>query len=126
MLSVAKRRAARAHRAGQTAERAVDQAAQAAGWQQIAANYRARGGELDRVYIGNGYLIVVEVRYRSRNDYGRAVETVTTTKQARIIRATRQLLATNADYTTYPVRFDVVGVDAAGQLEWIENAFDAV
>lgn len=91
----------------------------------MAANFQARGGELDRVYLGAGHLIVVEVRYRGRSDYGRAVETVTRTKRERIVRSTREFLLRNPQYNQYAVRFDVVGVDTDGALDWIENAFEA-
>lgn len=125
MLSLTRRRAAKAKSAGQKAEQRVDRAARQYGWQRVAANYQARCGELDRVYLGGGTLIVVEVRYRSRNDFGRAAETVTHAKQQRIIRATRLFLLQHSEYADYPVRFDVVGVNSDKQLDWIDNAFAA-
>lgn len=125
MLSLTKRRAARAHRAGRKAEEAVDRVARENGWTPLAANFQARGGELDRIYLGAGHLIVVEVRYRSRSDYGHAIETVTWTKRGRIVRSTQEFLLRNPQYNRYAVRFDVVGVDAGGTLDWIENAFQA-
>lgn len=123
MLSLAKRRAARAHKAGEQAEQTVDATAQRCGWKRVAANYRTRSGELDRVYIGAGCLVVVEVRYRGRSDYGHAAETVTAAKQRRITRATQVFLLQQPEYSNYPVRFDVVGMDAHGSLDWIEAAF---
>lgn len=125
MLSLNRRRAARAHRAGRKAENAVDRVARGNGWTPLAANFQARGGELDRIYLGVGHLIVVEVRYRSRSDYGHAAETVTRTKRERIVRSTQEFLLANPKYNRYAVRFDVVGVNADGALDWIESAFEA-
>ncbi|RJS92235.1 YraN family protein [Salinisphaera sp. Q1T1-3] len=110
---------------GQAAERHVDRAARQRGWRRVAQNYHARGGELDLVYRQADTLVVVEVRYRARSDYGSAAATVTRTKQRRIVSATRQLLADNPRWARLAIRFDVVGVDGEDNLDWIENAFYA-
>ncbi|HLQ86393.1 MAG TPA: YraN family protein [Salinisphaeraceae bacterium] len=110
---------------GRQAERWVDRAARNRGWRRVARNHRSRGGELDLVYTNGDCLIVVEVRYRARADYGRAAATVQRAKQRRIIHATRHFLACHPQYAQHAVRFDVVGVNAAHELDWIENAFYA-
>lgn len=110
---------------GADAERRVDRAARRRGWRCIERNYSVRGGELDLVYRCGNELIVVEVRYRSRNDYGGAVASVTPSKQRRIVQATRHLLACHPELAELAVRFDVVGVDDSNQFNWIENAFYA-
>lgn len=108
---------------GDAAEAQVDRAARRRGWKRVARNYVARAGELDLVYRNGDALIVVEVRYRSRLDYGSGAESVTPTKQRRIIAATRHLLAARPHLADLAVRFDVVGVDAQQRLDWIEDAF---
>lgn len=110
---------------GRAAEARVDAAARRRGWRRVAQNYTVRGGELDLVYRTGDALIVVEVRYRSRSDYGSAAASVTSHKQRRIVTATRHLLAAQPDYARCAIRFDVVGVDDSDQLDWIENAFYA-
>lgn len=110
---------------GLEAETRVDRAAGKRGWRRVARNYHARGGELDLVYTQADFLIVVEVRYRTHSDYGSAVASVDKRKQRRIIYATRRFLAEHPQYTHHAVRFDVVGVDAQHNLDWIENAFYA-
>lgn len=110
---------------GREAEQRVDRAARRRGWRRVARNYNVRGGELDLVYRSQEMLIVVEVRYRSRADYGGAAASVTAAKQRRIVLATRHLLAENPRYSECVIRFDVVGVDHANALDWIENAFYA-
>ncbi|ROO25026.1 hypothetical protein SAOR_13735 [Salinisphaera orenii MK-B5] len=110
---------------GRAAEDRVDAAARRRGWRAVVRNHNARGGELDLVYRTGDELIVVEVRYRSRGDYGSAAASVTARKQRRIVTATRDLLARQPDLARCAIRFDVVGVDDSDQLDWIENAFYA-
>tara|TARA_B100002049_G_C16004452_1_gene342994 strand:+ start:481 stop:843 length:363 start_codon:yes stop_codon:yes gene_type:complete len=110
---------------GRAAESRVDAAARRRRWRLIARNYNVRGGELDLVYDARGTLVVVEVRYRARSDYGSAAASVTATKQRRIVLATRHFLAANPRYAEATIRFDVVGVDDSNELDWIENAFYA-
>lgn len=110
---------------GHNIESYVDRKALERGWRCVARNFNSRGGELDLVYTVGDQLIVVEVRYRARNDYGRAAATVRRNKQRRIIKATRYFLLKHPRYADYAIRFDVVGVDADLKLDWIENAFYA-
>jgi len=110
---------------GRDAEAHVDRAARRRGWQRVARNYSVRGGELDLVYRVRDMLIVVEVRYRARVDYGGAAASVTASKQRRIVCATRHLLAMRPHYANCAIRFDVVGLDEHYSMDWIENAFYA-
>lgn len=97
----------------------------ARGLQLIDRNVRARGGELDLLMRQGDTLVVVEVRKRSHRGFGSAAESVDARKQARIIAATRALLAQRADYARLSVRFDVVTLDADDRIDWIPAAFDA-
>lgn len=110
---------------GRAAEARVDRAARRRGYRRVARNYNVRGGELDLVYRDGDTLVVVEVRYRSRDDYGSAAASVTAHKQRRIVLATRHFLAEHPRHADTAVRFDVVGVNANDELDWIENAFYA-
>lgn len=110
-------------RSGRLAEDAVLAAATARKLRLVERNYRTRYGELDLIVSDGKTLIIIEVRYRGRSDYGLAVESVTRAKQQRIIAATRGFLATHAIWRNAAVRFDVVGVDSQGQINWIEQAF---
>lgn len=89
----------------------------------VARNHHTRYGELDLVLTDGTTLVVAEVRYRSGDAYGTAAETVTHGKQKKIITATRDFLSKNRKWQNAPVRFDVVGVSASGELDWIEQAF---
>jgi putative endonuclease len=89
-------------------------------------NWRIRGGEIDLVCADGGTLVFVEVRLRTRADYGGAIASITHLKQRRLILAARHYLMTHRA-SDRPCRFDAVlldGIDEA-RLEWIRNAFSA-
>ena len=90
----------------------------------IARNWRCRAGELDLVMRHGDTLVVAEVRGRGRNDFGTAAETVGPRKQRRIVRATRLLLTQKAELADAPLRFDIVTLDGAGEIEWLRAAFE--
>jgi putative endonuclease len=73
-------------------------------------------------------LVLIEVRYRSSEEFGGAARSVTPHKQRRIIQAARYLLATRAALRRYPARFDVVAIEpragGGSHIDWIRAAFD--
>jgi len=95
----------------------------------LARNVRCRAGELDLVCRDGGCLVVVEVRQRSRRDFGGALASVTQRKQRRIIRATRFMLLTRPEWRQRALRFDVIGVQGAldreAEFAWVKDAFRA-
>ena len=52
-----------------------------AGYQILARNYRVASGEIDLIVSKDGYLIFVEVKYRSNSRYGSPEAAVTPVKQ---------------------------------------------
>jgi putative endonuclease len=94
------------------------------GLKLVARNWRCPGGELDLVMRERDTLVVVEVRKRSRSDYGDAFESVHGRKRGRLIRAAQMFLAGHPQYARSPVRFDVVAVDGANAVEWLPAAFE--
>lgn len=92
-------------------------------------NFRRRSGELDLVARWRDMLLIVEVRLRSRRDFGGSAASVDAAKQRKIIRTTRQLLQCHPSLARWPLRFDVIAVESDGQgewqLEWIAHAFSA-
>jgi putative endonuclease len=96
------------------------------GLRLITRNYRCRVGEIDLVMLDGSTLALVEVRYRSCDDFGGAAASVTPRKQRRLILAAQHLLAARAELRRYAARFDVVALDGAREhpdIEWIRNAF---
>ena len=113
---------------GRRAEDLVAESLQARGAMVLLRNFRRRCGELDLVARDGRDLVIVEVRMRSREDYGGAATSVDRGKQRRIILATRQLLQQHRELAKLPVRFDVAVVhpDApAWRVDWIRHAFEA-
>jgi putative endonuclease len=95
---------------GRAAESAAARFLERRGCRILAANFHAKGGELDIVAQDGEVLAIVEVRYRASDRYGGAAASITHAKRARIVRAARFLLATNPPLAKLPARFDVVEV----------------
>ena len=112
-----------AQQAGQRGERMALDYLLGRGLQCLTCNYRCKGGEIDLVMRSRDSLVFVEVRYRSRSDFGSAADSITLTKRKRLQRAAQHYLLHTRDDS--PCRFDVVTIDGA-QIDWIENAFDIV
>lgn len=98
-----------------------------AGYEIVDRNWRGGGGEIDRVAWDGEILCFVEVRARSRLDFGLPAETVDRRKQRKLIRAACAYLMR---FDAWPmVRFDVVSVvigqDRDSDVELVKNAFDA-
>jgi putative endonuclease len=98
---------------GRAAEAAAARHLERLGYRILAANFRAKGGELDLVAGDGDVLAIVEVRYRGSDRYGGAAASITHAKRSRIIRATRVLLATHPLLARLPARFDVVEVSGS-------------
>lgn len=104
---------------------------EAAGLVLLTRNYRCRAGEIDLVMVdpGTQVLVLVEVRSRSRRDYGLAAATVGFDKQRRCSLAARHLLSTRRELRRLRARFDVVAIDPSPEpgvdpvVTWIRNAF---
>ncbi len=109
---------------GQTAESRAAAHLHTHGLQLLARNWRCRFGEIDLVMQDGATLVFVEVRLRSRSDFGDAAASVTSGKQKKLLAAARQYLATLK--TLPPCRFDVVALTGSGAPEWIKNAFEDV
>jgi len=96
---------------------------EAQGLRLLDRNYRSRRGEIDLIMRDGDCLVFVEVRYRKSSAYGSPAETVTYGKRRRITAAAQQYLQQNP--SRLDCRFDILGLGAAGQVEWLKNAFDA-
>jgi putative endonuclease len=114
---------------GAAAEALAAEYLSARGLEVLVRNLRCRGGEIDLVCRDGGVLVVVEVRQRSRHDFGGALASVTWRKQRKIIRAARFLLESAPRWRNALLRFDVVGVHTPPQgepcIEWVRDAFRA-
>lgn len=103
------------------------------GYKLIERNFSCRFGEIDLIMQHNNNIIFVEVRYRHNNNYGSGAESITTSKQSKIIKTASVYLQQHDKLNNYPARFDVISI--TGPIEtnninnidfnWIENAFSA-
>ncbi len=106
---------------GAAAEAAAADFLSARGLRVVERNFRIRSGEIDLVCRDGGVTVFVEVRFRSRADFGGAGASITAAKRQRLILAARHWLARHGER---PCRFDAVLLDGNG-IEWIRNAFAA-
>lgn len=91
-------------------------------------NFNVHGGEIDIIAKKGDYVIFVEVKTRSGEEYGSGLEAVNYTKQQRMKKAAQVYLMRLGDV---PARFDVVAVNGfmdgkkfkTEEIEHIENAF---
>jgi putative endonuclease len=86
-------------------------------------NFRSRFGEIDLIVDDGGTLVFVEVRKRGKGAFASAAESITTTKQQRILATARLYLSRLP--SEVPCRFDAVLLDSADRVEWIRDAFSA-
>lgn len=111
---------------GHWAEKEALQFLEAKGMRLIMQNYRAYVGEIDLIMQDQEEIVFVEVKCRSRTDFGSADEAITKTKINKLIKtATLFLQQKGWLYTRYS-RFDVIAIHLNGdkkELEWIKNAF---
>ena len=110
------------NRAGARAEELCAELLRKAGLRVLARNWRCRHGEIDLVAEDGDTLVFAEVRFRRSQRYGGAAESVTATKQARLVAAARLYLMRRPDADC---RFDVLLLDSleTSRIEWIRNAF---
>jgi len=97
------------------------------GYRLLTRNYRCRYGEIDLIMGDGSTIVFVEVRMRSRTDFGSGAESVDSRKQGRILRSAEHYLKRHATLFA-SCRFDVVSILRTGnahQLDWIRNAFGA-
>ncbi len=92
------------------------------GYEVIETNFYCRSGEIDIIAKHEGYLVFLEVKYRSSNRLGEPEEAVNYRKQQRIIRSARFYLLRHGLSEETPCRFDVV-VILGEEIRIIEDAF---
>jgi putative endonuclease len=98
----------------------------------VVQNFNTPFGELDLVMRQGQLLLFVEVRMRKKGAMVSAAESVTVTKQRKIIRSAQFFLQRFQKYADFSGRFDVLAMTPklnVGQptyeVDWIQSAFDA-
>jgi putative endonuclease len=108
-----------AQRAGDAAETLVAERLGGAGWTILGRNLRLGRNEIDLVAVDPGppaTLVIVEVRWRGRRDFGLPEETLDWRKRVRLRAAVGRLLEVGAlpdgrSLPDAPVRVDLVVVE---------------
>lgn len=92
----------------------------------LCRNFHCPRGEIDAVMKDGETLVFVEVRYRKHTRFGSGAESVTHTKQAKLIATALYYLQKHPKYSNRPCRFDVVSITQQPQqpdIDWIKDAF---
>ena len=111
---------------GKAAESLACEYLQLHGLKLITRNYHAPYGELDLIMQDHGHMVFVEVRFRRNNHYGSGADSVTASKQSKIIKTALYYLQQHPKQAKRPIRFDVLSLSAADghtDVEWIKDAF---
>ena len=109
---------------GAHAEKLAEQYLKKQGLHTVACNYRCRLGEIDLIMDDKHYLVFVEVRKRTSSLFGKAADSVTRSKQHKIIKTALFYLSKHQLYAAKAVRFDLLCLDGTpSQMTWIKNAF---
>jgi len=94
----------------------------------VGMNYACRYGEIDIIAENREFVVFCEVKLRKDDSFAQAMESVTPTKQRKIISAALQWLSENP--TELQPRFDVIEIYAPEgsasreiRINHIENAF---
>lgn len=105
---------------GVDAEAVARDALEADGWTIVGQRLRTPSGEIDIVARRDAVLAFVEVK--ARPTLAQAAEALTARQAGRLIRAAEALLAARADWQAEEYRFDLLAVDARGQVRRIADA----
>jgi putative endonuclease len=108
---------------GFSRERSAEAFLEESGYRIEERNFRGAGGEIDLIAWEGDILCFVEVRARSRDDFGLPDETVDRRKQRKIIRAALAYLMKFRPRDMPMARFDVVSI-LRDEITLIRNAFD--
>lgn len=111
---------------GQRVEEAGEYYLQQHGLQPIERNFNSRGGEIDLVMQEGDALVFVEVRFRKSDRFGTPAESITASKQRKLLQTAQLYLLAHPVWRNKPCRFDVLAArsgESGLQFEWIKNAF---
>jgi putative endonuclease len=113
---------------GRAAEEVAARWLERQGYAVLARNHATRRGEVDLVCRDGGTLCFVEVRSRTRLDFGSPAASVGLAKARRVVAAATDWALRHGGLDQ-AMRFDVVAVDlstpGAPRLQLFRNAFDA-
>lgn len=92
----------------------------------IARNYTSRFGKIDLIVLDRDRLVFIEVRYRSRSNFGSALASVSPVKQQKVLMTAQMFLASHENYYNRYCRFDIIAFDGprgSVSAQWLKGAF---
>ena len=97
------------------------------GLKLIERNFQVAQGEVDLIMRDQDILAFIEVRFRKHTQFGSGADTVTRSKQAKLIKTALRYLQAHPKLAKLPARFDVISISAGAEpdIEWIKDAFQA-
>jgi len=112
---------------GRAGEKAAADFLKEKGYKILQQNYLLPGGEIDIVAQDGQTLVIVEVKTRKNNNFGKPYEAVTETKQRRMIKLAGQFMV-RFRVLRLPVRFDIVSITGTTpedfEIEHFAEAFN--
>jgi putative endonuclease len=115
-----------AYRRGRWAEDAALAYMQDRGLKLLQRNYRTRFGEIDLIMTDADILVLVEVRYRARNDFATAIESIDRAKCERILRSGEHYLQQRhkADIQCRLDAVIITGSEGSHDIEWLKHVYE--
>lgn len=95
----------------------------------LAQNYHCKFGEIDIIGLEKKTLLFIEVKYRSHDQFGHGLESITQRKQQAIQQCAANYLHSRRLTNSFDSRFDAISVSNSLKnpvIEWIQNAFCVV
>jgi putative endonuclease len=89
----------------------------------VVRNFTCRVGEIDLIMTDGEYLVFIEVRMRNMTTFAHALESITYTKQRKILKTATFYMQQNKYLG--PCRIDAIGIDTENgqfKLDWVKNA----
>lgn len=90
------------------------------GYKIITRNFNSSFGEIDIIAEKNGVLCFIEVKARSKKDFGSPLEAITPSKQKRMIKIAEYYCMKNK-IINKPLRFEALGIELIGDKPYFDH-----
>ncbi len=114
-------------RLGDSGERFAERTLEELGWKILARKWRGEAGEVDLIADDGELVVLVEVKTRRGDEFGRAEEAVDAAKCGRLIRLGQEFMETDSAFETRYWRVDLIAItlDSAGRVVRYNHIEDA-
>lgn len=106
---------------GKIGEKKAEEFLKKQGYKILETNYKTHNGEIDIIAKDKEYIVFVEVKTRSSNEFGLPAEAVDRKKQEKYVKVASEYLLKTKN-TESACRFDVIGIEN-GEINHIIDAF---